>query len=119
MSQYSIKPSELVNAFDRGVEALKASKPRKLYTLEGAMRISTGHNLRVLYGTREIFRMRLGGLTVTDWLIANGVPEFGVRGLAGFKNVRVWKQLWLEKLADEFYTKSLKHDGPLFFDYPF
>ena len=119
MPSYTVKPSELANAFDRAALFMAGNKPRKMYTMEAALRYAVGHDLRVLYACRNVIRKSLDNKTTNDWLIANGVPEPEVRGMAGFRNVRAWKLLWMKKIADHFARASARSDKPYTFTYPF
>lgn len=119
MSSYTVKPSELANAFDRAALFMAANKPRKMYTMDAALRYAVGHDLRVFYACRNVIRKSLGTSTTAEWLIANGVPEPEVRGMNGFRNVRAWKLLWMQKLADQFARASARSDKPYPFTYPF
>ena len=120
MPQYKVLASELANAFDRAATYMAVKHPRRFYTIEAALRHSVGHDLRVLYACRNVIRKSLGGLTVTKWLIANGVPEPDVRGLKGFKNVTAWKGEWLWRIGEEFFIEAQADEDPSFeFTYPF
>lgn len=119
MPSYTVKPSELANAFDRAAIVMARVHPKSTFTIEASLRYATGHDLRVLYACRNVIRKSLGGKTTTEWLIANGVPEPEVRGMTGFRNMRSWKLLWMQKLADQFARASARSDKPYPFTYPF
>lgn len=89
---------------------------KKVYTIYAALNMATGHNLAVLWACRNIVREALEGKSCSQWLIENGVPEEEVRGKKGFYGIRIWKQLWLKKLADEFALKPCLNYN---FQYPF
>lgn len=124
MSQYkihSVSSDALANAFQRAhhfltVGATESGVKKKLYTIHTALNMAVGHNLPVLYACRHIIRESLENKSCSQWLIDNGVPEEEVRGKKGFYGIRIWKQLWLQKLADSWNTSEVN----LFtFKYPF
>lgn len=120
MPQYKVLSSELGNAFDRAAIYMNQNHPKRHYTIESALRHSVGHDLRILFACRNVIRKSLEGKTVTDWLIANGVPEPEVRGLKGFKRVTAWKHEWMKRLANQFWRDSLINEDELLeFTYPF
>ena len=120
MPTYQCSGKALTNAFDRVhhflVHGTVRSENKKLYTLSGAINYSVGHSKPVMLIARNLVKQRLEGKGATQWLIDNGVPETELRGLRGFRNLRVWKALWVAKLAEEF---SNRQDEIFTLEYPF
>lgn len=121
---YKATGQELSEAFARAKTYFDSKKPTdrgskaqgyNVYTIWAAMRFATGHNKRVLHCALGLLSQRLEGKSATQWLIDNGVPKSEVSGLAGMKAMRVWKSLWLEKLAEEFKNDTSEYE----YDYPF
>lgn len=93
----------------------KQSGIGKIYTIGEAIRFSSGHDVRIVRSCFALVSERLENKSASQWLIENGVPASEVKGLKGMANVRIWKSLWLEKLAAEF-----KGDETVYtFTYPF
>jgi len=121
MPTYNVTGKQLANAFDRAAFYMKNgykefNKPVKIYTITGAINFSVGHDKTVMWAARGLLRKRLDGLNVVEWLIKNGVPEADLKGLQGMKNLRSWRTLWAQKLADEFAQDP---DHEYEFNYPF
>lgn len=119
--EYQATGVELAMAFEAAFHHLnsppikKQTGMPKAFTIGDALRFSVGHDLRVVRCALSLISDRLEGKTASQWLIERGVPKEEVTGLKGMKGVRVWKAMWLKKLAEEFQGDSTVYK----FTYPF
>lgn len=119
--EYQVTGDELSKAYASAAYHLnnppktKQAGVGKIYTISEALRFSYGHDLRVVRSAIALVSERLENKPASQWLIENGVPATEVKGLTGMANVRIWKGIWLEKLADEFRGDMTVYK----FNYPF
>lgn len=119
--EYQVTGDELSKAFASAAYHLNNPPKKKqmgigkVYTIGEALRFSYGHDLRIVRSALALVAERLDHKPASQWLIEHGVPSPEVKGLNGMTNVRIWKGIWLEKLAAEF-----KGDKTVYkFNYPF
>lgn len=119
--EYQVTGDELSVAFAAAAHHLDNPPKKKqvgigkIYTIGEALRFSYGHDLRVVRSALALVAERLDHKPASQWLIEHGVPYSEVKGMTGMANVRIWKGIWLEKLAAEY-----KGDQTVYkFTYPF
>lgn len=121
MNTYTVRGHQLANAYDRAaffmINGYKSiNSQSKMYTISGALNFAIGHDKTAMIAARCLLQKRLEGMNAVAWLTKNGVPTDDLTGLKGMRNIRSWRILWAQKLAQEFANKA---DEEFTFNYPF